>query len=460
MGAGADEETTCYFRKWNNIDILFHLAPCMSEEQNRRLCGNDVGVLIYYDCDDDTPFYPFGSKDMGIVPQVFSVVQEKEDGKFRLGFFQRSLVGKYLPRCPPSDHYFDIDSLQPFLYTKIYNGFMHALSCPPLNRLFTAPRSAELETIGKDFSAQTLKEKLKQTKAAKGLGVGLTLSAVEPNFAGAQGSQTERGPTRSSLGVSHSPRGGAVTPGRPPVLMTASPGTLEITLLLVGVSGVGRTSLISRISDGTFNPSVLPSGTSLDRGYFEIEDASFTIISPPAVTADSELFLSSVEQIEYNAIIIVTDPSIPDSLNMVAKNISQLSLEVPIDIWENKFDLGLKALEHKWTDNYHWRTQRVSAKTGENVDEAMELLLVRIKEVLSAATPVKGKKHTLFSKLTTKSNTKSKDAKKSQKKEKRKKTKSSKGSKNDSRNDTSDDELEQDAFFTLLASGARTRKDW
>lgn len=41
--SGEDSKTPAYYRRWNNIDVIFHLAPLMSPEQHRRLCGNDIG---------------------------------------------------------------------------------------------------------------------------------------------------------------------------------------------------------------------------------------------------------------------------------------------------------------------------------------------------------------------------------------------------------------------------------
>eukprot|EP01128_Nolandella_sp_AFSM9_P003564 TRINITY_DN153_c2_g1_i1.p1 TRINITY_DN153_c2_g1~~TRINITY_DN153_c2_g1_i1.p1 ORF type:complete len:858 (-),score=165.97 TRINITY_DN153_c2_g1_i1:14-2587(-) len=79
MGTGgADAETLVYHRLWKGIDIIFHLAPAMESEQHRRLCGNDISVLIYFDRDgqEDAQFMPFGAGDMGAVPHVFCVVSE------------------------------------------------------------------------------------------------------------------------------------------------------------------------------------------------------------------------------------------------------------------------------------------------------------------------------------------------------------------------------------------------
>jgi len=42
---GNDSKTPAYYKLWNNVEIVFHVAPWMDEEQRRRLCGNDVGAF-------------------------------------------------------------------------------------------------------------------------------------------------------------------------------------------------------------------------------------------------------------------------------------------------------------------------------------------------------------------------------------------------------------------------------
>ena len=41
----ADAGTPVYYKVWNKVEIIFHIAPWMNEEQHRRLIGNDVGTL-------------------------------------------------------------------------------------------------------------------------------------------------------------------------------------------------------------------------------------------------------------------------------------------------------------------------------------------------------------------------------------------------------------------------------
>eukprot|EP01125_Pyxidicula_operculata_P012223 TRINITY_DN4003_c0_g1_i1.p1 TRINITY_DN4003_c0_g1~~TRINITY_DN4003_c0_g1_i1.p1 ORF type:complete len:543 (+),score=153.70 TRINITY_DN4003_c0_g1_i1:56-1684(+) len=150
--SGTDVDNPSYYTEFHGIPIMFHLAPYMDSEQHRRLIGNDIAVIIYYDCDDiHTPFVPFGSVDMGQVPHVFSVVQPVEGGH-RLGFFNRPNVGEFGPASPPLTFAFDIDHLKSYLLTKLQNGYSKARDCPLLRTLFTKPRGEAIKDLGDQYS--------------------------------------------------------------------------------------------------------------------------------------------------------------------------------------------------------------------------------------------------------------------------------------------------------------------
>lgn len=157
-----------WYTQWRDVELLLHVAPHMSAEQHRRLCGNDIGVIIYYDAPSSAaPFTPFGSIAMGTVPHVFAVVQPhaSADGFYRLGFFQRPGVGAYKPQTPPAAHYLSTAAMREFLFTKLHNGFVRAQAVPPMDRLFRVPRRAALKAFGERFPAETRLEKQRREKA-------------------------------------------------------------------------------------------------------------------------------------------------------------------------------------------------------------------------------------------------------------------------------------------------------
>jgi len=92
---------------------------------------------------------------LGTVPQVFGVVQKYEE-KYRLGFFSRPTIKPYDPAIPAL-HLFPREELKDFLFTKVYNGYCQALSCPPMNRLFEVPRANTIAEIVAKFPNESKK---------------------------------------------------------------------------------------------------------------------------------------------------------------------------------------------------------------------------------------------------------------------------------------------------------------
>eukprot|EP01125_Pyxidicula_operculata_P006104 TRINITY_DN2123_c1_g1_i6.p1 TRINITY_DN2123_c1_g1~~TRINITY_DN2123_c1_g1_i6.p1 ORF type:complete len:1490 (-),score=456.26 TRINITY_DN2123_c1_g1_i6:218-4687(-) len=50
---GKIEELDAYYSYWNDVQIIYHIAPFMTKEQRRRLIGNDIVYIIYYDHTQD-----------------------------------------------------------------------------------------------------------------------------------------------------------------------------------------------------------------------------------------------------------------------------------------------------------------------------------------------------------------------------------------------------------------------
>jgi hypothetical protein len=68
---GVDCTKDTYYTVWNEVEIMFHCAPLLNEEQVRRLIGNDISIIIYYD--DPTmlsSFNPDPLYELGSVAQV------------------------------------------------------------------------------------------------------------------------------------------------------------------------------------------------------------------------------------------------------------------------------------------------------------------------------------------------------------------------------------------------------
>jgi hypothetical protein len=154
-----------YYTTWKEIQIMFHVTPWLTTEQHRRLIGNDICLIlfhtsdvVYESSDREIPFDPQVIETLGIVPQVFTVVEPVKSG-YLLGFFHRANLKPYLPKPPPRGHLFTAENVMDYLFTKLYNGYVMSTKCPPVNRLFAVPRKAAIESLGEIYLKKLLKKK-------------------------------------------------------------------------------------------------------------------------------------------------------------------------------------------------------------------------------------------------------------------------------------------------------------
>lgn len=145
--------TAWYDDTWHGIEIIYHVAPILNKEEIRRLVGNDVFILIYFDAPEPTQFNPSGVDTFGEVPVIFNVIQPISETQYKLGFCYKRNITVFGPN-PPRDPV-DIKGAKEFLLTKCFNA--PTIYCPPLNRLFYVPRRATLEDILKQSGIEVQK---------------------------------------------------------------------------------------------------------------------------------------------------------------------------------------------------------------------------------------------------------------------------------------------------------------
>eukprot|EP01124_Arcella_intermedia_P012070 TRINITY_DN18383_c0_g1_i1.p1 TRINITY_DN18383_c0_g1~~TRINITY_DN18383_c0_g1_i1.p1 ORF type:complete len:1012 (+),score=193.77 TRINITY_DN18383_c0_g1_i1:180-3215(+) len=183
---GVETDQSSYYTEWNGIEVMFHVCLWMDSEQHRRLIGNDVVFVIFHDTQkggtEGIPvmesFDPGPLDALGTVPQVFGVVQEYGDS-YRFGFFSRPTIKPYDPRVP-ENYLFSPAELKDFLFTKVYNGYCQALSCPPMNRLFEVPRASCIAELVSKFPKSTAKDIARVEKDAQRKREGLIAKIKDP----------------------------------------------------------------------------------------------------------------------------------------------------------------------------------------------------------------------------------------------------------------------------------------
>lgn len=141
----------CWYDEWNNIEICYHVCPTLNTEEKRRLIGNDITMVYYFDSGDTDPLPTFnlaGIDSFGEVPQVFVVVQPSHDyTKYRIGFFSKKNITRHAPYVPFEKTFFSLEETKTLVLTKLLNGLVVTAQCPPMNRLFQVPRRATIKDI-------------------------------------------------------------------------------------------------------------------------------------------------------------------------------------------------------------------------------------------------------------------------------------------------------------------------
>jgi len=125
------------------FEVTYHVAPYMNAEGHRRLIGNDRCIIFFKEAGE--PFDPTGVDNLGTMPQIFAVVQP-HGHDYRIGFFRRVSIRPFGPYVPKTQLW-DSSSICDFLMTKVYNGIIMTMYCPPMNRLFETPRQSTIDEI-------------------------------------------------------------------------------------------------------------------------------------------------------------------------------------------------------------------------------------------------------------------------------------------------------------------------
>jgi hypothetical protein len=71
--------------KWNEILVHWYVSPFLNSDQHRRDVGNAPCIIFFQD--EGKPFDASQVQELGIVPQIFVVVQPFFNTGYRVGFF-------------------------------------------------------------------------------------------------------------------------------------------------------------------------------------------------------------------------------------------------------------------------------------------------------------------------------------------------------------------------------------
>ena len=161
-------------------------------------------------------------------------------------------------------------------------------------------------------------------------------------------------------------------------------------LLVIGDFSVGKTSLITRYTKGTFKEEYLAT-VGLDY-HTKIEDINNQTIQIKLWdTAGQERFKSLTQNLFRNAegVLLVFDITknetfygLKDWISSIKKNIDSQSIFMPIIILGNKIDLEGREVSteeaEKFAKENNYKYFETSAKTGEGVDNAIREMVTLV----------------------------------------------------------------------------------
>ena len=161
-------------------------------------------------------------------------------------------------------------------------------------------------------------------------------------------------------------------------------------LLIIGDATVGKTSILNRFSDGTFNSNYLATVGLENITKDEIIDDK-TIRIKIWDTAGQERYKSLTKSFFRNAegvmlVYDVTNLETYDNLKFwlqsIQNNMSSDMGEIPIIIIGNKIDCDEREVKVEEAENF-WKEQgypyfETSAKTGENIDKTIKFLVKKV----------------------------------------------------------------------------------
>jgi small GTP-binding protein len=164
-------------------------------------------------------------------------------------------------------------------------------------------------------------------------------------------------------------------------------------LLVIGDSTVGKTSILSRFANGTFNSNYLAT-VGLDNFTKDEIIDNKTIRIKIWDTAGQERYKSLTKSFFRNAqgvmlVYDVTNSETYDNLKFwmqsIKNNMSPDMGEIPIIIVGNKIDCDDREVNAKEAESF-WKEQgypyfETSAKTGENIDDTIKYLVKRVIDV-------------------------------------------------------------------------------
>ncbi|EGC33613.1 hypothetical protein DICPUDRAFT_80637 [Dictyostelium purpureum] len=153
--------THSLYTSLNGYEVMFHVSTMLPHSkadsqqiERKRHLGNDIVIIIFYDCDPSDPIIPWDpSKINSNFNHIFAIVRPVDDNHYHVEIVIKNGIAKFGPKLPTHSIFPKCQNFKEFLITKLVNGQRAALNSAPsfaskLKRTF----KDQLESICKKYS--------------------------------------------------------------------------------------------------------------------------------------------------------------------------------------------------------------------------------------------------------------------------------------------------------------------
>lgn len=156
-------------------------------------------------------------------------------------------------------------------------------------------------------------------------------------------------------------------------------------IILLGHYGVGKSSLVRRFVHSQFSEEYITTiGVKIDKKTIQVGDVSLTLLIWDIAGENGQQKIPQSYRLGAHGAIYVFDLSRPATYANLENEIlalQELLPGIPIQILANKLDLSTESQIAEVMESIRpYQAKATSAKTGEHVDEAFELLARKILE--------------------------------------------------------------------------------
>jgi hypothetical protein len=131
-------------RSWGLLTLTYFVATQLDKDEHRRDVGNSPAMIFFKE--EGEQFDASEIHTLGMVPQIFVVVQPYAKKDYRIGFFNSGNMQPYRPPLP-ANFIFGPKELREMILTKIHNGYINFFYTSPMNRSFLLKRQEAINAI-------------------------------------------------------------------------------------------------------------------------------------------------------------------------------------------------------------------------------------------------------------------------------------------------------------------------